>query len=640
MRNLYRNHKIAYLFYMAFLTFFVSFSFGIKLGDVKTNTKLYTNPVKQWIVKYKSSFANDATNDLLILFLIGIVLFFLVRRAYSKRAKRCSLFVALCSSGLLLLGRAYFKRNDLSLLFESRFAFSKAVFIFIGNAIIIYFMVVAFIEYVLPRIGKSEWIKNYVPRRFKITVRNCFLAMVIAWIPYVIITYPCNFTPDAREEVAQFTNDSKHSKTMKSVIYKEGSKTILNNHHPIVYTILVGGTAKIGMLAGNINVAMFLFALAQMCLLAWIYSYLVTFLRKLGVPPVFQMLTLGFFMFYPIIPMYALTITKDSIYGGFMILVTIGIVKIVIEEESIFASRREKWMLFGSFLGLMLFRNNGLYIAIVVLIVFGIRYRKEFRKLKSILFMIGIPIVLYGVVLLGIILPLAGIPKGSPREMMSIPFQQVARYAVEWGEEGFEEGEIEILDKVLSFDGDLEVLKERYDPLLSDPVKNHYNKYCTKQELKEFFIVWGKLFFRHPATCISATLNNNVYYYSIDYGKHITYNGVPEKPNYYGLENPKATTPVRKAVVELLKALGKSSMLGWAFKVGTWTYVFGFCVVYVLYKKCYRYLYVVLPVVLNFLIGIAGPVAYMRYAVEWIVVFPIFGAVVWRCVKEKFVLLS
>lgn len=634
MNNLYKTKKILYMLYVSIMTLFVSCSLGLSLGDVEVSKKGATG-LYLLTLKFKESFVNDATNDLFVLFLIAIVLFFLARREYTKRCKRCSAVFALCSSVLLLLGRAIYKNNDLHVVFESTFALTKALIVAAGYFIVIYFIINAFMEYVLPKLKVSEYINTYAPKKFKITMKSCMLAILIAWIPYIIITYPCNFTADTRDQVAQFIGDESKCKTCKTIVYPEGSTTILNNHHPVLHTLLVGSFAKVGMELGNINVALFALALLQVIFLAFVYSYTVNYIKKIGVPLIFQMLTLGFFMFYPVVPMYAMTLTKDSIYSGLMILLTIQLFKIVRNGEEFFGSKKEKQITFLVCLGFMFSRNNGLYILFAVIAVLAIMYRKSFAKLKSIGISIGIPIVLYWIVFLKLILPAFGIPNGSPREMLSIPFQQVARYAYAWGEEGFEEGEIEKLDKILCFKGDIEVLQKRYNPVISDPVKYHFNKNYTKEELKDFFGVWFKLLMRHPGTCITATLNNDEFYYSVDYGRRVVYNGAETYGAEYGLSNPKITNKIRTGVVRVIEMLDYSSMLGWAFSVGTWNYMFAICILYVVYRKHYKYFLMMIPVVLNFVIACAGPVAQMRYASQWIVTLPLFGAAVWLALKEK-----
>ena len=88
-----------------------------------------------------------------------------------------------------------------------------------------------------------------------------------------------------------------------------------------------------------------------------------------------------------------------------------------------------------------------------------------------------------------VLLPYFKIPNTSIREALSIPFQQTARYVKYHGDDVTEE-ERKIIDHILEYD----TLAENYQPDLSDPVKNKYNKYTTREELKQYFKVWFKMF--------------------------------------------------------------------------------------------------------------------------------------------------
>ena len=103
------------------------------------------------------------------------------------------------------------------------------------------------------------------------------------------------------------------------------------------------------------------------------------------------------------------------------------------------------------------------------------------------------------------LLPSLKITDGSIRETLSIPFQQTARY-VKYYDKDLSKNDIKVIDKVLEY----ETLAKRYNPTISDPVKNEFNKYTTKKELLAYLKVWFKCFFKHPLVYIEATLNNIV----------------------------------------------------------------------------------------------------------------------------------
>ncbi|RHO93370.1 hypothetical protein DW023_00005 [Clostridium sp. AF37-7] len=101
--------------------------------------------------------------------------------------------------------------------------------------------------------------------------------------------------------------------------------------------------------------------------------------------------------------------------------------------------------------------------------------------------------------------------------MLSVPFQQTARYIKEYSDEVTEK-EKEVIDRVLNYD----TLSERYEADRSDKVKDGWNKYTSKVELKEYFSVWYQMLKKHPLVYAEATLNN--YYYYLYPGKRLATN--------------------------------------------------------------------------------------------------------------------
>lgn len=83
-----------------------------------------------------------------------------------------------------------------------------------------------------------------------------------------------------------------------------------------------------------------------------------------------------------------------------------------------------------------------------------------------------------------IFLPLSGVQPGSKREMLSVPFQQTARYINCYPDEVTQE-EKNAIDKVL----DYEHIADNYNPEASDQVKNTFNENATNEELKNYFRV-------------------------------------------------------------------------------------------------------------------------------------------------------
>ena len=92
--------------------------------------------------------------------------------------------------------------------------------------------------------------------------------------------------------------------------------------------------------------------------------------------------------------------------------------------------------------------------------------------------------------------------------MLSVPFQQTARYVRDYADEVTEE-ERDAIDRVL----DSDTIGEVDDPNISDPVKKTFNEDADSEDLKAYFKVWFQMFLKHPVCYIEATLNNYYGYF-------------------------------------------------------------------------------------------------------------------------------
>ena len=69
--------------------------------------------------------------------------------------------------------------------------------------------------------------------------------------------------------------------------------------------------------------------------------------------------------------------------------------------------------------------------------------------------------------------------------------------------------EKEAISKVLDYD----YMLNCYTWNRADPAKGTFNEYCTNEELSQYFIVWFKMFLKHPRTYFDATLHQTEGYY-------------------------------------------------------------------------------------------------------------------------------
>ena len=149
-------------------------------------------------------------------------------------------------------------------------------------------------------------------------------------------------------------------------------------------------------------------------------------------------------------------------------------------------------------------RKNGVYLVLPQCVCLLLWVTKK-QILGVILLSVSI---FWGQIVTDVVLPeYLGVVKGSEREMLSIPFQQTARYLLYFSEDVTEE-ERAAIEAILPFDE----LAELYRPERSDNVKSRYRS-TAGEGLQEYFKAWFSMLKKHPEIYIEATLHGSYGYY-------------------------------------------------------------------------------------------------------------------------------
>lgn len=471
------------------------------------------------------------------------------------------------------------------------------------------------------RMPKGIWNK-------KRTAWFLFLIILICWVPYYIMFFPGSMTPDAQDELAQVFQDKENSWTYNTIVHENPEDNTINNHHPVFYTCFMGVFVQFGRLLGDINAGIAIFSFIQMLLVIVGMVYFLSFLKKKKIPLLYLYITLAFFAFYPVFPIYAVTVSKDILFAVALLWVSIELCIFLDGAEQGWKRGRHMCLYIISLIFLCLLRSNGAYI-IIALIPFVFAAGGKIR-VKMLLATMA-PLLFYFIFFVRILLPAFEIESASPREMLSLPFQQIARYASEYGRGGFEMGEIEQLNKVMNFGNNLSVLAERYNPVFADRVKNYFRKEATDEEVRDCLVIWMRLVARHPGTCIAATLNNNYLLLNdIGCGGNVIYANITdvylEKEKWYGVRENEQFHAERGFLDEFLYACSQIPVIGLPYAIGWYDWLILFCIVFCLSKRKYRETVCILPMLFCIGTTVLGPVIYMRYAIQWILLTPMAGA--------------
>ena len=319
-------------------------------------------------------------------------------------------------------------------------------------------------------------------------VFKIFIIILICWIPYMILMYPTFLNPDSLFELAQYWQiDNLQSHDVILI----NQNQLITAHHPVLYTYLIGIFSKFI----NINIGLYVYNILQTVFIIYALSNLLVFVNKrLSNNKILSYIYI-IICFYPFIPYLFTSLEKDILFIGIFIFFIIEIYKMLFEEKF------NLFVLIISSVFIVLLRNNVKYIYFIFILIlfFTIKkYRKEI--------LITAAIVIVSLFGMNLFCNINQITSGSKAEMLSIPFQQTARY-VKYYEKDVTENEREVINKVLNYNK----LSTDYEPRLSDPIKNTFNqRKPTNDELKDYFKVWFQMFLKHPLCYVEATLNNQI----------------------------------------------------------------------------------------------------------------------------------
>lgn len=301
-----------------------------------------------------------------------------------------------------------------------------------------------------------------------------------------------------------------------------------------------------------------------------------------------------------------------------------------------FTKGKHKFLLTASMMGTILFRNNGKYAlyptVLVLLAYFWSMGRSKGKKdcMRAAVFLL-VPVLAANLLTVAIT-ACYDIERGSIREALSLPFQQTARYLLERGHEVTAEEE-EAIRAILDYDH----LAERYNPLISDPVKETYKNTATTRELLRYLVVWAKMFFKHPMIYIKATLNQNFYLLypfvenSTLYVESLPWNAwdlINKINDELDISEVGALQNYRTIMNGICRSCFSLPVIGMLSHQAPYCILMILLIVFAIHKKLWRLIVAIFPVVLSAIIVVLAPMIQgdPRYAFPIIYSMPILLA--------------
>lgn len=534
-----------------------------------------------------------------LFFFLYIVVFLKYRKPWSKsRVVLASIY-----SFLSIVGKCFMDAGNLDFCFSGIGHFVLCL-VFGISYCVFYYAVLTVIEWCLEKRTVIHGVNVDNESRLKKHSKLCtFIFVCICQLPNLYFFFPGIVNWDGLRQLDFWIGSLEWT-----------------THHPAFSTIIMGMIFDIGkFLGGSDYFGFFLYVCIQIIVHAVLVTISMDMLREWGIDKWIRIGLCCFYSLFSIWQIYLITYIKDTSYYLAFWWFVICVIKLLGKKEIHFSNF--VYLIISGFLVTML-RNDGICVVfptIIIMLIILKKHRKEY--------IISIVVIMLGYIGINVFLVSAvGIGKGDIKEALSIPFQQTARYVVEYSGEvtGYEK---QVIDKLILYDE----LTDRYNPDISDAVKGSKFDPYTKEDLAEYFKVWWAQFLKHPLCYIESFLNSSYRYWYIgafQYERALcTYGQVTSTyvdRGDFEFEFIEQRNNGRKIVENLDNIEYKLPVINILYRPSAYIWILFFCVYFSIKSKNWDKLIICAPMIMCFLINMASPVnGSIRYALPIMVCMPL-----------------
>ncbi|MDE5931417.1 MAG: hypothetical protein K2H40_02900 [Lachnospiraceae bacterium] len=451
------------------------------------------------------------------------------------------------------------------------------------------------------RVGTTEYDSSRVFAFYTVVILLC-------WMPVFLAYYPSVFAYDAEGQLYQ-------------VLAHDYS-----THHPLLHTLFLGAFFKLGEnLPGSYSSGMALHSIVQMFLMAMVLGYVLTVLYREGTSWVMRLLLLLFYALFPANSVLAVSTTKDVLFSGLVLLYVVKLYQWCIGNCKMGKEFVLPFVLIS--VTMLLFRNNAVY-AWLVCQPFLLYYAGKRKALKRYAVAAAVTFCLFCLGSTGLKTAVSA-QSGSPREMLSVPLQQMARTRVMYEAE-IDDDMRQRLDAYLSS----EWVFAAYNPYLADPVKNRAVIHDDPAGLMK---TWMRLGTQFPMTYVDAFLDNSIGYWYLADRTHSTIYGIGTESGFGYLSTDNRTMPagceiIRHSYLPGLRVFmerivsdneyQKMPIVSVIYAPAFYWWMLCAYIAFFLYRKEYRMLMPVLFLVVYYFTLLLSPTVLVRYMYPFILSSP------------------
>ena len=285
------------------------------------------------------------------------------------------------------------------------------------------------------------------------------LVMLICWLPWIILQYPCAMNGDTYNQLYQFQTSAP---TYYSTIMTTVPESYVD-HHPVFDTLLFGAFLTLGDVIGSQNLGLFAYSLFQCALTAGGLALSCCYLERLGVPKVFRLITLVFCALFPPIPMWATAMVKDPLNAAVFIYFMVLFAEGIRTRGDVFDNVRMVVLYIVLASLVILTKKSGALVVGAGSLALLLYARQHW---KAMALNLVTPLAICLVIVPAVVYPaIGGVASGGKQEAFGFAFQQVVTAVRDNDDLSAEEREA--VNAVL----DLKAAVKAYEPNIVDPVK-------------------------------------------------------------------------------------------------------------------------------------------------------------------------
>lgn len=434
------------------------------------------------------------------------------------------------------------------------------------------------------------------------------IVIFLCWMPVFLAYYPSVFAYDAEGQLYQVISHD------------------YSTHHPLLHTLFLGAFFRLGGALGSYSAGMAVHSVVQMVLMAAAFGWALSYLYRRQIPRWIRILLLLFYGLFPANSVLALSTTKDVLFSALVLTFTLWMYRMICDRE-MWGGRKERAVFIVLAALMLLFRNNAVYAFVVSVPVVYVGIGKLARRTYLRMALLALLLFAAGSATLK---TATHAHSGSPREMLSVPLQQMARTRVEAEEQLSPQMRQELENYIPS-----EWVFAAYHPHLADPVKN---RAVIHDNPKGLIVTWMKLGLQHPAVYMDAFLDNSLGLWFLWDTSHAQVYGIGTESGFGYLSTDNRTMPAGCEIVEhsFLPGLrvfmekivsdneyGKLPVVRLLFAPALYWWLLYLYLVAALYQKKYREMLPAVYLAAYYLTLLLSPTVLVRYMYPIMVTIPV-----------------